>query len=63
MKKQIYLIIIVLVVGIWLGINLIQDQPLFSNPFDDESVTERAKEGAEALKRKAEDTAERVFDY
>jgi hypothetical protein len=62
MKKLIYLIIIVLFVGIWLGINFAQDQPYFSNPFADKEVTEKAKEAAKSVQRKAGDVVDKVFD-
>lgn len=61
MKKTIYLIIILLVVGIWLGMNFAQNQPFFSNPFADEDVAERAKQTAEEVSRKAGDVVEKVF--
>ena len=60
MKKLLWLVAIVLLVGIWLGMNLAKDKPLFSNPFKDKSIQERAaetakdiyNESADALKRK-----------
>lgn len=61
MKKFIYLIIIFLVLGIWLGINFAQNQPFFSNPFADKEVAERAKEGAKSVTRKAGEVVEKVF--
>ncbi len=62
MKKLIYLIIILLVVGIWLGINFAQDQPYFSNPFADKEIAEKAKETAKSVQRKAGDVVDKVFD-
>lgn len=62
MKKFLYLVIIILVVGIWLGINIANNQPFFSNPFADKEVAERAKETAKAVQRKAEETVERVIE-
>ena len=62
MKKLIYLIIVFLVVGIWLGINFAQNQPFFSNPFADKEVAERAKETAKNVTRKAGEAVEKVFE-
>jgi len=62
MKKLFYFIIIVLIVGMWLGINIAKNQPFFSNPFADEEVAEKAKEKGKEIKQKAEDTVERMLD-
>jgi len=62
MKKLFYFIIIVLIVGIWLGINFAKNQPFFSNPFADKEVAEKAKEKGKEIKRKAQDTVERMLD-
>lgn len=62
MKKLIYLIIIFLVLGIWLGINFAQNQPFFSNPFADKEVAQRAKETAKNVTRKAGEAVEKVFE-
>lgn len=62
MKKSIYLITILLVVGIWLGMNFAQDQPLFSNPFADKEMAERAKETAKSVTRKAGEVVDKVFE-
>jgi len=62
MKKLLYLIIILLVVGMWLGMNFANNQPFFSNPFADKDVAEKAKETAKAVQRKAEQTVEQVLE-
>lgn len=62
MKKPIYLITLILVVGIWLGINLAKDQPLFSNPFEDKDIREKATEKVENLGRGAKDAVENTLD-
>jgi len=62
MKKLLYLIIILLVVGIWLGLNFAYNQPFFSNPFADKEVAERATEDAKAVQRKVESAVERVVE-
>lgn len=62
MKKLFYFIIILLVIGIWLGMNFANNQPFFSNPFADKEIAQRAQETASEVKRKAEDKVERVIE-
>lgn len=62
MKKLFYLIIVLVGLGMWLGINIAKEQPLFSNPFADKEIAEKAKETAKAVKRKAEEAVERAID-
>lgn len=62
MKKFFYLIIIILVVGVWLGINLAKNQPLFSDPFADREVRERAVQEVEKLGERAKDAVDRTLD-
>ncbi len=38
-----------LLLGLWTGVNLGKEKPLFSNPFADHSVTEQVKEKASDL--------------
>ena len=62
MKKFFYLITILLILGMWLGMNFANNQPFFSNPFADKEVADRAKETAKAVQRKAEEAVERVIE-
>ncbi|MCW8919368.1 MAG: PRA1 family protein [Gammaproteobacteria bacterium] len=62
MKKFFYLVVIFLVVGVWLGINFAKNQPLFSNPFADKEVRERAVERVEKLGEKAKDVVDRTIE-
>jgi hypothetical protein len=62
MKKFFYLIIIFLVVGVWLGINFAKNQPLFSDPFADREIRERAAEEVEKLGEKAKGAVSRTID-
>ncbi len=62
MKKLIYLIIICLLVGIWLGINLARDQPPFSNPFVDEDIREKAVDKVERMGQEAKGAVERTIE-
>lgn len=61
MKKLIYLTIILLVVGIWLGINFAKDQPYFSNPFADKDIADKAQATAESVTKKAGEVVDKVF--
>ena len=62
MKKFFYLIIVFLVVGIWLGLNLANNQPLFSDPFADRDVREKASEKVDSVARGAKDAVGRTVD-
>lgn len=46
MKLQLLFILAILVVGIGMGINLARDKPLLSNPFEDKTVAEKARDKA-----------------
>lgn len=37
-------VIIGLVIGLWFGVNLGKDKPFYSNPFQDKTLQEKAKE-------------------
>lgn len=43
MKKIIFIVVIVFV-GVWMGINIARDAPLFSNPFADKEFREKAEQ-------------------
>jgi hypothetical protein len=62
MKKLIYLIIVLVGLGMWLGINFAKNQPLFSNPFADKEIAEKAKQTVKGVQRKAEEVVDRAFD-
>ena len=44
--------------SLWLGINIGKDQPLFSNPFAESPVMQRAREYVEEAERKMEQAKE-----
>lgn len=46
MKFMIYLMAIVLVVGVWFGINIAKDKPLTSNPFEERDIRDKARDAA-----------------
>lgn len=58
MKKFFYLIIIFLVIGIWLGLNVAKNQPLFSNPFVDKELQQKASEKVERMGKGAKDAVD-----
>jgi hypothetical protein len=62
MKKLFYLIIVLVGLGMWLGINFAKNQPLFSNPFADREIAEKAKQTVKGVQRKAEEVVDRALD-
>jgi hypothetical protein len=59
MKKLLWLVAIVLLVGIWFGMNLAKNKPLFSNPFQDKTLQERAAETAKDIYSESKDALKR----
>jgi len=49
MKKLLVLILIVLLVGVWFGLNIAKNRPLLSNPFQDKSLRDKARDTAKDL--------------
>lgn len=49
MKKMIVLVLIVLGVGVWFGINIAKDKPLLSNPFAEKDIRDKAKDAARGI--------------
>ncbi len=45
-RKYLMGIVIGLAVGLWLGVNIGKDQPLYSNPLNTESLADEAKRKA-----------------
>jgi len=62
MKKMIYLIIILVAVGMWMGINFAKDKPLFSNPFAEKDIRDKAKDTATDLFNDAKDAGKKLLD-
>jgi hypothetical protein len=64
MKKLLYFIIILVLVDIWVGVNLANQQPAFSNPFGTpesrdkvvRSLKDSARKSTDVVERKIEDT-------
>lgn len=62
MNKLFYLIIVFLVVGIWIGMNVAKNQPLFSDPFVDQELRGNASEKVESFTRDAKDALGETLD-
>ena len=52
-KKYVTGIIIGLAAGLWIGVNIGKEQPLYSNPFNTESITSKAKQKADDILKDA----------
>ncbi len=62
MKKLFYLTIILVGLGMWLGINFARDQPLFSNPFADKAMADKARATAKIVAREAQEAVQKALD-
>jgi len=49
MKKTVYLVIFLLILGMWMGINIAKNKPLFSNPFAEKDIRDKATDTAKEL--------------
>lgn len=63
MKKMMAVMVVAVLLGLWLGINLGREQPLFSNPFVEKTAADKLldataemfEDSRRALKRSLED--------
>ncbi len=62
MKKLLYFIIALVLVDIWVGVNLANQQPAFSNPFATPESRERATRTIKNTARKATDAVEKTIE-
>lgn len=62
MKKLLFLIIVVLLVGVWFGINIARDKPLLSNPFEEKSLRDKAKDTAQDLYQESKEAIKKSLD-
>jgi hypothetical protein len=62
MKFTIYGAVVVLVVGVWFGLNIANGRPLLSNPFAERSVQEKAVGAARDLIDRSERTLNEAVD-
>ncbi len=61
MKTRLFLIVLLVGVGIWLGINLAMDKPIFSNPFASGDLGERASSAASRVVEGTREAIDRKF--
>ena len=62
MKKLLYLIIIVLLAGVWFGINIARDKPLLSNPFEDKNLRDKATDAAQGIYKESKEAIKKSLD-
>jgi hypothetical protein len=62
MKKLLFLIIVVLLAGVWFGINIARDKPLLSNPFEEKSLRDTAKDTAKDLYQESKEAIKKSLD-
>ena len=62
MKKLLYFIIILVLVDIWVGVNLANQQPAFSNPFATPESRDKVVRGLKDTARKSTDAIERKLE-
>ena len=46
-KKLVIGLVVGALLGLWAGTNLVNDRPLFANPFEDRTIADKAKGVAE----------------
>ena len=52
-------IVLGLLVGLWFGVNIGRDRPIFANPFTEATVKERLKQTGESLIEKSGEALEK----
>jgi hypothetical protein len=62
MKKTLFIIVILLILGMWMGINIAKNKPLFSNPFAEKDIRDRATGAAKDLLDEAKGAAKKALD-
>lgn len=62
MKKLLILVVIVLLAGVWFGINIARDKPLLSNPFAEKSLRDKAADTAKDLYRESKEAIKKKLD-
>ncbi|HEB58723.1 MAG TPA: hypothetical protein ENJ01_05830 [Gammaproteobacteria bacterium] len=61
-KTAILWILIGLLLGLWFGVNLGRDKPIYSNPFDADTLEDRARDAGEAAGELLEETGRAIRD-
>lgn len=62
MRNMLILLVIVLLVGVWFGINIARDKPLLSNPLEEKSLRDKATGTAQELYRDSKDAIKKSLD-
>jgi len=61
MKNKLLLVVLLVLLGMWIGINLAKDKPLFSNPFANTDLGERATSTASKVVEGTREAIDRKF--
>jgi len=61
MKTRLFLIVLLVFAGIWMGINLATGRALFSNPFADVELRERASNAASKVVEESREVVDKIF--
>ena len=61
-KTAILWILIGLLLGLWFGVNIGRDKPIYSNPFDADTLEDRARDAGEAAGELLEETGRAIRD-
>lgn len=61
MKMKLFLFVLLVVVGLWMGINLAKGKPLFSNPFADSELRDRANSAASKVVEETRQVIDKTF--
>lgn len=61
MKKNLFLIVLLVFFGIWMGINLAKGKPLLSNPFADGDLLDRANSTASKIVEESRQIVDKTF--
>ncbi len=62
MKKLLYIIITLVLMDIWVGVNLANHQPPFSNPFATPEARERVTKKLKETARRSTDVVEQTLE-
>ena len=61
-KKLIMGLVIGLLLGLWAGVNIGHDRPIWSNPFEERALTDKAKDAAADVWKDAKKAAREQLD-
>lgn len=61
MKMKLFLITLLVLAGIWMGINIAKGKPLFSDPFADKDLRQRAGATASKVVEESREVIDKTF--